>query len=133
MPLNTSKYRPQIKSPWIVNCIKFPEICSGDCDPFRLICLQFFFFNHHKFNSSSCYYIKTPLKINKVLTENDTKKLQLNMGISKFLAPGHLGHYTFSYRINTTRVKNRLSFKKVENVKSWFCDNNFNLQNNCSY
>ena len=31
---------------------------------------------------------------------------------------GPLGQYTFLYRINTSQVKNRLLFKKVENVKN---------------
>ena len=45
------------------------------------------------------------------------------MGISKFMAPDPLVHYTFLYRINTSGVKNRLLVKIVENVKSWYCEN----------
>ena len=48
--------RPRITPKRIANCNKFPEICSEECDPLRVICSKYFpsmnillctiFFNH---------------------------------------------------------------------------------------
>ena len=61
--------------------------------------------------------------LNKLYKAIIKRKLQHSMGISKFTAPGPLVNYTFLYRTNTSRVKQRLLAKKVENVKSWYWKN----------
>ena len=44
------------------------------------------------------------------------------MDISKFMAISPLGHYVFLHRINTFGARN------LENVKRWYCKNNYNLR-----
>ena len=44
------------------------------------------------------------------------RKLQHNVGISKFMAPGPLDHYTSLYRINTSVEKNRLLIRECEKL-----------------
>ena len=61
--------------------------------------------------------------LNKLYKAIIKRKSQRSMGISKFMAPDPLVHYTSLYRINTSGVKNRLLVKIVENVKSWYCEN----------
>ena len=64
------------------------------------------------------------LFLNKLYEAIMKRKLQHSVSISKLTASGPLGHYTLLFTINTSEVKNRLSLKKVENVKSSYYENN---------
>ena len=44
------------------------------------------------------------------------------------MVPIPLGCDTFLYWINLSEGKSRRLLKKEENVKGWYCENNFNLQ-----
>ena len=63
---------------------------------------------------------------------SDKISQRFSSAISKFTVPGL---YTFLHRINTFGIKIQPVLKnswywfyKVENVKSWYCENNYNLQ-----
>ena len=63
------------------------------------------------FLERSCFFLVFRflhfLKINFIRQFIIKRKLQHTVDISKFMAPGPLGHYAFLHRINTFAARNR--------------------------